>query len=202
MKDEKAFGVVVTVFYSARSKLEDSRTIFEQLKQAMDAMAFKALFNSFLNSSRAITYALQKEGKKLKGFNSWYEKKQEEMKNDQLLRFIHEARTEDFHEGKHRLNFATHIEHFSTALAGQPPTPNAAIGIGGEGPFWIVEPGTARERRIPIRQGGKYTVNVSIQDPPSQHKGTILFDNSPINICWLALNYFSELIEEAIEKFS
>lgn len=106
-------------FGNTKSKLEDSRNILDQLKLAKNATNFKALFNSFLSSSRAITYALQKEGKKINGFEEWYKEKQDEMRKDKLLRFIHEARTIDFHEGNNVLEVSSfNINHFSTSNIG------------------------------------------------------------------------------------
>lgn len=186
------------MFTSAKTKLEDSRVIFRQLRASSDAPSFRSLFNSFLNASRAITYALQKDGKHIAGFKDWYKVKQAQMRNDELLRFIHDARTEDFHEGKHRLSFETHIHHL---MAGPPPSPNARMVIGSEGPFWIVNEGTPQEQRVPINQG-TYTIQVSIANAPTVHLGKRLAKNDPMTICQLALDYFSELVHEAKTKFA
>ncbi len=168
---------------------------------AKDAITFKVYFNSCLNACRAITNALQKEGKHIPGFEEWYKQKQEEMKNDELLRFIHKARTEDFHEGKHRLVFVRSFIHsFSSEDAGTPPSPDATLIIGTEGMFWIVNRGTPYERRIPIRKG-KYTIEVAIDNPPQVHLGKKLKKNDPVTICKLALNYFTDLVAEAKSKF-
>lgn len=185
------------MFRNADTKLEDSRVILDQLKAAGDAPTFRSLFSSFLSSSRAITYALQKGGGHITGFDEWYKVKQQEMKDDELLRFIHEARTEDFHEGKHRLQFATHIQQLSTSMVEPPPSYDAEITIGPEGPFWIVNKGTTQERRVPIKQGTDYVVQVSIHNAPVTHRGKKLTKNDPITICQLALDYLSELIHEA-----
>ncbi len=189
------------MFSSTKSKLEDTRNILDQLSLANDAVSFKALFNSFLNSARAITYALQKEGNDIPRFNDWYALRQEEMRNDELLRFIHEARTEDFHEGKHKLSFSTGIVHFSSDQAGPPPSKNAAMVIGADGPFWLVDEGTPRERRIPIKQGGIWATGVGIKNAPTKHRGETLERNDPITICRVALVYFSELVHEATQSF-
>ncbi len=185
------------MFPNTKSKLEDTRIIFEQLKQADDTQKFKALFNSFLSSARAITYALQKEGKKKADFEKWYKKKQKEMKNDELLSFVHEARTEDFHEGKHRLNFSSYFEKFETNQVGAPPTPDAKIAIGAEGPYWIINHGKPDERRVPIKDGGNFKINISINNGPKEHLGKRLQKNDPITICYLTIKYFEKLVHEA-----
>jgi len=190
------------VFGNAKSKLENTRIILDQLKTAKDAINFKAMFNSFLNSSRSITYALQKEGKKINGFKEWYKEKQDEMRKDELLRFMHEARTIDFHEGESVLESAGgYINHFSPSNLGPKPTPDATVGISRDGIYWNINKGTPKERRIPIIKGGSFTFLISIKNPPSQHKGKSLEKNDPITICSLCLKYMEELVFEATEKF-
>lgn len=187
------------MFERATSKLDDARTIIGNMKTARDAQAFRSAFNSFLSAARAVTYALQKEGKPLEGFSDWYNRKQEEMKGDELLRFIHQARTQDFHEGKHRLHFGTHIQHLSIG-AEPPPSKNAAFVIGADGPFWIVDEGTSRERKIPFK-AASYTVRVTCDCPPSMHLGKKLDTDDPVTICELATAYFENLVYEAKTKF-
>jgi hypothetical protein len=189
------------LFSKTKSKLEDTRSVLDQLTRARDASSFRALFNSFLNSAREITYALQKEGHNIPGFNDWYILKQEEMRNDDLLRFIHSARKKDFHEGEHTLDFSTAIIEFSTNQAGSPPSANAAIVIGSDGPFWLVDKGTPRERRIPVKQGCTWAIRVRIRNAPTRHRGRTLERNDPITICHVALVYFSELVHEAMQSF-
>ena len=189
------------VFGNANSKLEDSRNILNQLKSINDAMNFKALFNSFLSSSRAITNALQKEGKEINDFEEWYKEKQDEMRKDELLRFIHEVRTIDFHEGKNVLGTSVDIKLFLTSDVGSKPTPDATIGIYKDGIYWTINKGTPRERRIPINKGGKFLTYISIKNPPFQHKGKSLEKNDPITICELCVKYMEELVFEATEKF-
>ncbi len=189
------------MFGNVNAKLEDCRVIFEQLRASTAAPSFRASFNSFLSAARAVTYSLQKDGRNIAGFSQWYEAKQNEMRNDELLRFIHEARTEDFHEGRHRLVFGTYIKYFSTAEAGSPPADNARIIVGGEGIYWLVDEGTPNERRIPINKGGAYSVHVAVKNAPKVHLGKKLERNDAITICDLALYYFSKLVHEARTKF-
>jgi hypothetical protein len=123
------------------------------------------------------------------------------MRKDELMRFIHNARTEDFHEGKHRLSFSTYVHHISMDTAGPPPMPGAALVVGEDGAFWLIEQGTPRERRIPMR-AGTYTVVVAITDAPKTHLGKTLEKTDPITVCTLALDYLQNLVFEARERFS
>jgi len=190
------------MFNNAVAKLEDSRSILERLKVANDALAFRSLFNSFLSAVRAITYALQKEGRHISGFDNWYKPRQKEMRNDELLRFVHEARIEDFHEGKQRLTFSTHIQYLSAETVGPPPSPDAKLTVGPQGPFWVVNEGTPQEQRIPVKQGGDYVIRISIENAPEVHLGVKLAKNDPVTICQLALDYFTGLVYEAKSEFA
>lgn len=189
------------MFDRASSKLEDAISNLDSMKTARDAVQFKSGFNSFLSNCRAITFALQKEGARIQGFDAWYRPKQEQMKRDELLRFVHESRTEDFHEGGHRLLFSTHIHSMSTDSIGSPPHPSATLVIGAEGPFWIVHKGTPNERRIPVIQGSSHTISVSVKNPPKMHKGMLLVTLDPISLCEVAAQYMAELIHEARASF-
>lgn len=189
------------MFDSTKSKLQDCRIILGQLEAVEDALTFQALFSSFLSSSRAVTYALQKEGAHIPGFGEWYKAKRKEMRNDELLRFVHEARTEDFHEGKHRLKFGHTIESFDTKRA-IPPSANARMQITTAGPLWLVDEGTPQEQRIPIKKGGTWTIHVSITNPPTEHLGCKLERYTPMTICQLALDYYAKLVHEANIRFT
>lgn len=185
------------MFQRAASKLEDARANVDSMRRATSAPEFRSAFNSFLGNCRAVTYALQKEGAHVDGFAEWYAGKQEEMKDDELLRFVHESRGEDFHEGKHRLAFSTHIQHLSTDDLGPPPEPGASLAIGADGPFWIVGEGTPRERRVPITQGSQHTINVAVANPPTRHRGQPLERLDPLSLCDAAADYMADLIYEA-----
>jgi hypothetical protein len=171
------------------------------LEGVTDFPAFRSLFNSFLSAARAITYALQKDAKKLRGFTEWYAEKQAQMTADDLLRFIHDARIEDFHKGRHALDSFTYIHHFSPEEAGPSPAPGALPVIGAEGAFWIVDEGTPRERRIPIKAGSFVTM-IRIANPPRMHMGRVLERADPLSICRLALAYLENLVHEAESRFA
>ena len=89
------------MFERSTRKLEDTRTTLEALRTSVDAVQLRAAFASFLSNSRAVTYALQNEGAHLPGFTDWYAGKQAELRADELMRFFHEARTEDFQPLRH-----------------------------------------------------------------------------------------------------
>jgi len=143
---------------------------------------------------------MQKEGAHISGFSGWYIPKQEEMGSDDLLRFIHDARIEDFHKGRHSLNFSTQVEVIIVSANTPRPDGASAWVVGSEGPFWIVDKGEPTEHRIPI-EDGSYVVDVKVNNPPTKHMGNDLTDNSPISICSHALAYMENLVHEAKETF-
>ena len=91
------------LFERAFSKLADAQTSLEQLLEATNAQDFRTAFNSFVTHARATTYALQKTGAHVDGFDDWYEPKRNEMRADQLLCFFQDARVADFHRGEQLL---------------------------------------------------------------------------------------------------
>lgn len=191
------------MFGKTDSKIEDSHILLEKMKAVKSALEFRAYFNSFLDSCRAITYALQEEGNHIRGFDKWYLDKQEEMRNDQLLRFIHDARIDDFHKGVSRVVFpSTYVDHFLTSEAGPPPTEDAKIVIGSQGIYWLIDEGTSRERRIPLTRGGSWITETALVGAPTEHKGETIEKNDPVSICTFALEYLSSLVREAKDKFT
>lgn len=189
------------MFNRTVNKLNDTRNVLDNLRQASDFQNFRSLFNSFLSAARAITYTLQKEGKSIKGFGTWYANKQTEMKNDELLRFFHNARIDDVHKGKHQLRSSLYINNFSTKQVTKPDDPNASMVIGTEGPFWIVNKGTPKEKKIPIKEG-RYRVTISVDKAPQTHLGKRIFKNDPITLCEIVVGYFENLVHEAKTRFS
>lgn len=190
------------MFGKTDSKIEDSHILLDRMKAAKSAIEFRACFNSFLSSCRAITNALQEEGNHIARFDKWYFEKQEEMRKDQLLRFIHDARIDDFHKGVSRVVFpSTYVKYFSSNEAGPPPTENAKIGIGSQGIYWIIGEGTPMERRIPVTRGGIWRTKAALTNAPTEHKGETIEKNDPISICTFALEYLSGLVHEAKERF-
>lgn len=188
-------------FERTRSKLEDAASLLDRLREVNDGKSFRVAFNSFLSSARAVTYALQKEGRHIQDFDGWYQPKQQQMKKDELLRFMHNARIEDFHKGKTHLSFRMEIDRFGYDQAGPKPQPDAQLVLSGEGPYWIINRGTSREKRFPVKPTGGYTLIAWINNAPTSHLGKPLASNDPITLCQVTLDYLSDLVQEAMDEF-
>lgn len=59
---------------------------------------FLANLNSFIALARSITLVMQKEFHDVSGFDEWYATKQNEMKNDDGMKFFLDLRNESLHE--------------------------------------------------------------------------------------------------------
>ncbi len=172
------------LFERAFSKLADARTSLEQLLEAIDEQSFRTALNSFVTHARATTNALQKTGARVEGFSGWYEPKQEEMRDDELLRFFHLARVADFHKGEPLLEVhdpdALIESGFSTTKYVQRGT------VYESSPYGMTE-------RPDILPRPKITV----KNAPTQHRGKQIADPAPITLCKMVLEYLDELINQA-----
>jgi hypothetical protein len=193
-------------FPKSKAKLDEARNLVMGLDSARDSVTYRAHFLSAINAERAVTMALQQEGAHVPGFEVWYEPWQHEMKADELLRFIHEARIEDFHRGGgkdllvfprfdlKRLKLPDDLE--------PPPVPTADLRITSEGPIWIVnrdQPDEYRVAAVP-RGGAEGRMAVMLAHPPRTHRGQALTRGSPSAVLKLALGYLQGLVTEA-ERF-
>ena len=177
------------LFERAISKLADARTSLEQLSEAPTAQSFRASFNSFVTHARATTYALQKTGVHVEGFGDWYEGKQDEMREDELLLFFHLARVADFHRGAALLEVH---EPDAPIESGYSTTRHVQQGtIYESSPYGMTErPDILARPRITVRNA------------PTQHRGEQIADPAPIELCKLVLEYLAVLISEAEETFA
>ncbi|MCY3912850.1 MAG: hypothetical protein OXG43_06330 [Chloroflexi bacterium] len=91
-----------------------------------DPMPFRYNLNAFLQALRNVTFVLQKEFAHRDGFSSWYQKKQEAMRNDSLLRNFLEGRNVVVKQGSLELN--------SNATVGVFRSRTIKLGIGGDVP--------------------------------------------------------------------
>jgi len=70
---------------------------------------FECNLHAFITLARSVTYILQKEFSQNPEFNYWYQKKQEEMKKDEMLRFFRYTRDIIIHEKPLDIGTIAHI---------------------------------------------------------------------------------------------
>ena len=73
-------------------------------KSSFNKDLYETNFEAFVNAARSITLTMQKESSKKNGFESWYSKIQERMKNDKIMKYFHEVRIFSFHKGKSKIS--------------------------------------------------------------------------------------------------
>ena len=76
----------------SREKLNEAKYFYEQMESNYKegkTEEFKHCINAFLSSARSVTFVIQKEFKKYKGFDEWYELQKEKKFNDErLIKFV------------------------------------------------------------------------------------------------------------------
>ena len=73
----------------SRAKLNEAKYFYEQMESKFKEKKteeFKHYINAFLNSARSVTFVIQKEFRKYKGFDEWYELQKEKKLNDEKLK--------------------------------------------------------------------------------------------------------------------
>ena len=91
-----------------RDKLNEAQYFLNRMEETQKSInastansrnAFRYDLNAFITAARSITYAMQKDFKRVSGFEDWYEVKQDEMRNDEVMSFFHEQRNISIHQG-------------------------------------------------------------------------------------------------------
>ncbi len=76
----------------SRAKLNEAKYFYEQMESKFKERKneeFKHCINAFLSSARSVTFVIQKEFRKYKGFDEWYELQKEKKFNDEkLIKFV------------------------------------------------------------------------------------------------------------------
>ena len=87
-------------------KLAEADFFLEKLRNSStDLFAARCYFSAFVSAARSVTFALQGVMKsQVNGFDEWYERKQDQLRQDPLARFFHDARTEVQHFGLNAVN--------------------------------------------------------------------------------------------------
>ena len=82
-------------------KLAEADFFLEKLRNSStNFFAARCYFSAFVSAARSVTFALQGVMKpRVSVFDEWYERKQDQLRQDPLARFLHDARTEVQHFG-------------------------------------------------------------------------------------------------------
>ncbi|XAL98829.1 hypothetical protein OT109_14715 [Phycisphaeraceae bacterium D3-23] len=87
-------------FSHVDQKLAESEFFLERVRDSdCDSFGIRCYVSAFASSARSVTFALQSSMTGVKGFGSWYKRKQENLRGDKLARFFHEFRRINQHVG-------------------------------------------------------------------------------------------------------
>jgi hypothetical protein len=80
------------------NKLEEARYFLNQLNDNLNNPQFLGFnLSAFITAARTVTYFMQKEYATKPNFSSWYENKQQEMKDNSVCKFFHGIRNANIH---------------------------------------------------------------------------------------------------------
>lgn len=80
------------------NKLYEAKYFFNQMKYNLNNPQILGFnISAFITAARTVTWFMQKEYASNPKFSSWYETKQQEMKDDSVCKFFHDLRTANIH---------------------------------------------------------------------------------------------------------
>ena len=93
------YYLLMTPLTTAYNRLDEAHRAFHlALKGYHQIDDFRAAINSAIQALRNVTFALQNQKAKLLGFDKWYAVWQEKMKQDEVMKALHTARTVIVHQ--------------------------------------------------------------------------------------------------------
>lgn len=162
---------------------------------------------------RSVTFRLQN----LRGtvgkerFDTWYAPRQEEMRQDPLLRWFHELRTQIEKQGSPDFAVKVDMQYLNTGdvsdlmRQGPPGTVGVFFGDNMGGSGWdVVLPDGSREKcyfALPPHMARTMSVELILSTAPDEHLGVVLKDKSIAALIRLYLDHMERLINEAEREF-
>lgn len=201
-------------------KVQDANAALEEMRAATDARRFKRAFTSCLACVRSIEYkldgmttrSLRKSGRKgeIPEFKNWWADRLAEARNDDLLSWAQSARDSDTHiaDGNGvQFAYSNHVDYLNTDDL-EPGPPGSRLSIMSDGTFWILNEGTASERRIPVvarpgtaSAGARNVTRIWVENAPTSHLGQPVTTVHPIELCEFAVRHWEQLAQETFDKW-
>lgn len=101
--DEQGKAMMISAGFpraSMRREMMCRRLDFlRQVVPSGDIDSVQIVLNDFLKEARSLHDVIEREGKPLLGFREWWTKRIAEVSTDPLMKWAHNARAGDFHEG-------------------------------------------------------------------------------------------------------
>ena len=206
MPDNQAKRINVDLL-SLKQEIDFLWNCLIDLKEPGNSRRLSAFWN-IVTYGRMVTFHMQKLLGGVKGFEEWYSAKQREMAGDELLEFFKKLRNRIEKEKLVRPSNVTYISHleFPKDLNRIGPSPPGAKGffIGDEfgGSGWFVEEPNGKRFKIYVNLPSDIgSTWMTLENIPHKHKGMEIDDNSLESVCTLYIDYLSNMVEEAIDRF-
>lgn len=219
--------------------MNKKRKIFENLRRAIKRLEImgkeldnpssgqhRKLISQIIIDGRAITNILQNLRSKVPNFDEWYQPYVNEMRNDDLLRFLYKVRSAILKEGddyiismegrldsrKHFLSISDKgIEiqirqpngHFRHELIPKPKNAKYAFMLDSEGGCgWVVEneDGTESKKYVEV-PADICRASFKFREAPSSHRGKNIKDLRAEEMVKLYISYLREMVYDALNTF-
>jgi hypothetical protein len=186
-------------------RLEKARAALSRLEAAPDLTEAERAWSDLLHAAAGVHTKLEQGSKKNDATRKWYAQKKSERTADQLLSYAHHARNSD----EHRLDEITTIAHKGSAsiTIREPYDPSKLVGV-------QIAMGTDGAGNVRVSSSNESVVSVGMYSedclrpvtvcdrgvnyqPPLEHLGTRLPDQSPVTLGRLLIAYIDQLIRGA-----
>jgi hypothetical protein len=189
---------IADVLHRTRSTLRRTELASDRFPNAPDREGEVAAMHNVVVTGRAVTNVLQNLCSKAQGFDAWYGLWQQDMRQDPLLRYLYELRTQILKRGEEGATNVTVVHSFCTSDILPAPPDAVAFFIGDEngGNGWEVrlEDGTTQKIYIALPED-KVRSWLAFQKLPREHLGALITDDSLEHICRLYVQYLRRLVE-------
>jgi len=168
---------------------------------------------------RAVTNIAQNLKHCCPGFEEWYRKYQDEMKEDHLCKFFYRMRTDKLKQGNDHVSsfsISNLRRGFNLSIIGgmiaygfhnekgeyversiPPPIESAGCFVDSNGIGWNIQnlDGTSSKQyaEVPMHQIG---IDLWFDAPPEVHKGSIIDDKSAENLCKMYVDYLRDFVKQ------
>lgn len=186
-------------FKPAMDKLNDARTSLELMKGADSPSTYRVAFSACISSTRSVTLKLRECGKAIEGYEAWHKDRFEKLLEDELWRFVYDARNDDFHHVNTLLRFPTFIS--SGFFFGAPGAKSASIEFGERGFVAHLDEGTMAERILSLDKAAQQTWRACFVNPPLTHRGKPIESSDPVYVCGAAIQVAAEFVFDARKGF-
>lgn len=185
----------------ARKRLDQAQQFFSQL-DPNSFRAFEDAWSNFLIHANGVYVQLEQASKVSPRAQQWFGAKKRERREDELLQYLHQARNSD----EHSVESVTARDPGHLAIGKAAPGYSSSMTINTlpdgrlhvestDGMPILVEVAPPSIKLRPVTGRGFVVFN-----PPSQHLGQELDDRSPVAVASKALQFLSDLLDEA-ERF-